>query len=474
MKYFLGVDIGTTALKAALFDENLRLVKSLKKEYELENNGKIVEFSAEKYWEMLQEVLKNVQSEYTVYAMSIDTQCETLILADEYGQPLEKAVVWLDNRATEQAKKIKNRFGEKRVYEVTGQPEITATWPACKLLWFCEERKDVFAKLGKIFMLEDWLLFKLTGRFITEETLQSSTIYYDIVHHCWWKEMLDFIGVPVSELPEVRKSGEYIGDYEGIKVVAGAMDQIAGAIGVGATEEGVVSEMTGTTMAIFANTDDVPAYDENKRIPCHLSYDGGYALLSWTATAGIALKWFKNNFCEGNSFAELDRLASGVPSGCDGLTFLPYLCGATIPRFDPEAKGGFYGFTLKHTRAHAVRSMLESIAFMLKGNLDYLGVPYDEVRSTGGGAQSDLWCQIKADVVGKQIVTVRNEETACLGSAILAGVGSGVFANVAQAVRTALQTGKRYAPSGVNYDEYYERYRKLSATLLREGERNDQ
>lgn len=473
MKYFLGVDVGTTALKAVLFDESLRPVKSIKKEYELESRGKIVEFPAEKYWEMLQDVLKNVQSEYTVYAMSIDTQCETMILADECGQPLEKAVVWLDNRASEQAGKIKNRFGEKRVYEVTGQPEITATWPACKLLWFQEKRKDVFDRIGKIFLLEDWLLFKLTGRFVTEETLQSSTVYYDVVNHCWWQEMLDFLGVSVAALPEVKRSGEYVGDYKGVKVVTGAMDQIAGAIGVGAVGKGIVSEMTGTTMAVFANADRMPPYDEAKKIPCHLSYDGGYALLSWTATAGIALKWFKNNFCEGYSFAELDRLAEDVPSGCDGLTFLPYLCGATIPRSDPDAKGGFYGFTLAHTRAHAVRSVLEAIAFMLKENLDYLGVAYDEVRSTGGGAQSDLWGQIKSDVVGKKIVTVKNEETACLGSAILAGVGSGVFASVEQATRTALQTDRIYSPSGVNYDEAYKKYRDLSARILREGERND-
>jgi xylulokinase len=280
--------------------------------------------------------------------------------------------------------------------------------------------------------------------------------------------MLDFIGVSVSQLPKVLKSGEYVGDYKGIKIVAGAMDQIAGAIGVGAIENGVVSEMTGTTMAVFANVDEMPKYDENKKIPCHLQYDGNYCLLSWTATAGIALKWFKNNFCESYSFADLDKMAADVPHGSAGLTFLPYLCGATMPHYDPNAKGFFYGFTMEHTRAHAVRSILESIAFMLKENLEYLGVEYKEVRSTGGGAQSCLWCQIKADVLGEKIVTLKNEETACLGAAILAGVGTGIFESVPQAVDKAVRRNKTYQPSGKDYTKFYQKYCNWSEIILQE------
>ena len=211
---------------------------------------------------------------------------------------MRKTIVWLDNRAAKQAEEIKAHFGEKTVYEVTGQTEITATWPASKLLWLKEEENETFSKIKKVFLLEDWLLYKLTGKFITEETLQSSTIYFDVKKRIWWKEMLDFIGISEDVFPKVYKSGELVGEYNGIKVVTGAIDQIAGAIGAGVVKKGVISEMTGTTMVIFVPSDEMPDFNPDSKIPCHLNYDGKYCLLMWTPTAGIALKWFKNNFCE--------------------------------------------------------------------------------------------------------------------------------------------------------------------------------
>lgn len=458
MKYLLGIDIGTTSLKAAVFDENTNQVKTVTKDYTLKVVGDVVEFPADEYWKLVSEVLEEITSEFDIYAMSIDTQCETMIVADENGDPLTDAIVWLDNRAVKQAAQIKAQFGEKRVYEVTGQPEITATWPACKLLWLKQEAPEIFCKIKKVFLLEDYLLYKLTGKFITEQTLQSSTIYFDIVQRKWWDEMLSFIGISSQAFPEVLKSGELVGEYRGIKVVTGAIDQIAGAIGAGIVKKGIISEMTGTTMVIFVPSDEIPGYSPENKVPCHLNYDGKYALLLWTSTAGIALKWFKNNFCESYGFKDLDKLAECVPAGSAGLTFLPYLCGATMPKYDPEARGVFFGLTMEHTRGHAVRSILESVACMLKQNLDYVKADCVEVRTMGGGAQSPLWCQIKADMTGKTFVTLKNDETACLGSAILAGVATGVFESVESACEIAVKTNKAYYPSGIDYEECYQRY----------------
>lgn len=465
MKYLLGVDVGTTSLKAAVFDENANAVKTVTKDYTLNVQGDFVEFPADNYWKLLSEVLDEMTSEFDIYAMSIDTQCETMIVTDEGGTPLCDAIVWLDNRAFSEADELRAHFGEKKVYEITGQPEVTATWPASKLLWLRKNAPEIFAKTKKVFLLEDYLLWRLTGNFVTEETLQSSTIYYDINKRAWWDEMLDYIGISKSCLPKVYKSGEVVGEYRGIKVVTGAIDQIAGAIGAGIVKKGVISEMTGTTMVIFVPSDTVPAYDPESKVPCHLNYDGKYCRLLWTSTAGIALKWFKNQFCENFSFKELDELAGAVPAGSAGLTFLPYLCGATMPKYDPDAKGVFFGLTMEHTRGHAVRSILEAVACMLKSNLDYAKAECTEVRTMGGGAQSPLWCQIKADMTGKTFVTLKNDETACLGSAILAGVATGVFASVEAACDMAVQTNKVYRPSVTDYTECYERYCKVDEKI---------
>ena len=460
----LGIDFGTTSVKAVLFDEKLKQLADSTEEYTLKTSGNIVELEPEKYWDLLKNALNKVKETAGVDCLAIDTQCETLILTDEEGNPVRDAIVWLDNRATEEAEIIEKHFGRKKVYDVTGQPEITATWPACKLLWVKRNEPEVWAKTKKIFMLEDYLLYKLTGEFVTEKTLQSSTIYFDIKNSVWWKEMLDFIGVSEEQMPKLMDSGKYVGDYDGIKVVTSAMDQVAGAIGAGVTDKGTISVMTGTTMAIYVPTDSIPEFKEDSFVPCHYSFDGSYCLLSWSATAGMALKWLRETFLKDYSFEELNVLAEKIPVGSDGLTFLPYLCGSTMPKYNPDARGSFTGLTPEHTAAHFVRSVMESVACMLKSNLDYLGVPVEEIRIMGGGAKSPLWCSMKADITGNRLLTLKNKETACLGSAILAGVGAGAFESVQEACKN-IATDKEYVPSGSDYSGVYENFVKYDNIL---------
>lgn len=454
---FMGIDMGTTSVKTAVFNEALEQKLSLTADYTLDAHGDIVEFDGEAYWEIVKGEIEKAMREHRIDALAVDTQCETLILTDENGTPVRPAIVWLDNRATKEAELITERFGHKRVYEVTGQPEITATWPACKLLWVRRNEPEIWKKVKRVFLLEDWILYRMTGNFISEKTLQSSTVYFDIHKAEWWREMLDFIGVTPDMLPQLHSSAEEVGTYRGIRVVTGAIDQIAGAIGAGVVKQGTVSEMTGTTMVIFMPADQVPAYDEKSIVPCHYNYDNKYCLLSWTPTAGMALKWFKNALCESFSFAELDGLAASVPAGSDGVTFLPYLCGSTMPKYNPSARGSFTGLTTEHHRGHFVRAVMESVSCMLKSNLDYLGLDVDEIRAMGGGANSPLWCQMKADMTGKKLVTLKNKETACLGSAILAAVGIGAFASVEEAVEK-IEFSCVYEPCGTDYTACYERY----------------
>lgn len=470
MGQYIGIDIGTTSLKAAVFDEN-GVRKALKcVNYSLQTDAETgyIEFDAEQYFQMCENVIAELQAECGVIdALSIDTQGETLILADKDGKPLCPAIVWLDNRAQSEADDIAKEFGHKQVYDVTGQPEITATWPASKLLWVRRNKSDIFNSIDKIFMLEDWILYRLTGNFVTEPTIQSSTIYYDIHNMSWWQKMLDYIGISEKNLPKVVESGVPVGTYKGITVVSGTLDQIAGTIGVGVVDETKISEMTGTIMAICVMKDEPPAYREDSIVPCHLhAIKGKYCMILWSATAGMALKWFKEQFASDMSFADIDKIAEGVSAGCDGMTMLPYFCGSVIPHYNPQATASFSGVTLAHTKAHFARSIMEAVAFMLRDNLEYAQAPCDsELRITGGAASSRLWSEIMADVTKRTLHTVSESETACLGAAILAMVGVSRYATVEDAVKATVKTKKTYCPSGADYTSAYDRYRALDKKM---------
>ena len=460
---YLGIDIGTTSIKAAVFNSEGERLALRSVDYTLDTDAATgnIEFDADKYVDMCKAVIDELTAECgKIDALSVDTQGETLILADEYGTPLAPAIVWLDNRATEEARALEAHFGRKAVYEVTGQAEIPAAFPASKLMWMQKNRPEIWAKTKKIFLLEDFILYHLTGNFVTEGTVQSSSLYYDIQNGIWWKKMLDFIGIDKALLPSLVPTATPVGFFEGIPVIAGMLDQIAGTVGCGITDDTAISEMTGTIMAICVTSDEFPPYDERSVVPCHAhAIRGKYCRILCSSTAGMALKWFKNTLAERFSFKELDALAEKVSPGCDGLTVLPYFCGAYTPKYDPNARAVFSGVSLSHTRGHFARAIMEAIAFNLKQNLDALNLEQlKEIRITGGGAASPLWASIKASVTKTPLKTLAESETACLGTALAAAVGIGDFPDIASAARSVVKTDKSYFPTADDYAEAYARY----------------
>ncbi len=462
----LGLDVGTTSLKAVLFDEGGCCLAETNLDYTLDTRGDLVEFDANEYIRIAKKAIAEIEKTAPIDAICVDTQGETMILTDEDGNPTMPAIVWLDNRATKEAEEIAAHFGQEKIYNITGQPETTGGWPGCKLLWVKRNLPEVWKKTKKVFLLEDWLLWALTGEFVTEPTIQSSSIYLDITKLDWWDEMLQYIGVPREMLPKIVPSATKVGTFGKATVVSGALDQIAGAVGVGVVDENIVSEMTGTIMAICVVTDRIPTFDPKSKIPCHLhAIPGKFVSLLWSSTAGMALKWFRNNFAESLSFKELDELAEKAGPGAEGLTMLPHLCGSTMPVYNPDARGSFWGMTLAHGKGHFARAILEAVAFTLKDDLEVIGAKCDEIRITGGGAASPLWAQIKADVTGLKLSTLKEKESACLGTAILAGVGCGVYESVESACAKIIATKKTYSPSGTDYTAAYRQYKKLDAML---------
>ncbi len=468
MKRLLGVDIGTTSLKACVFDEKGNELGSKTLAYDLITEGEYIEFPAEKYYELFETAYNELSAQGKIDALAIDTQGETIIFTDDNGVPLMNAIVWLDNRADKEAKEIENHFGLKTVYEITGQTEVPAGYPCPKILWLKRNKPEIFSKVKKIFLLEDYLLFRLTGKFVAERSLLSSSLYLDIRTGEYWQEMLDYIDIDKSLLPQLKESGEYVGDYDGVKVSTGALDQIAGFIGSGINEEGKMSEMTGTCLAVCALSTKIPEYYEGIKVPAHYVSKGKYCLLMWAPTAGMTLEWYKKNFCEGIGYAQLDDLAGSLPFGSEGLTFIPNMCGSVMPDKDELMTGGVYGMELKHTRGHFIRAIMESVGCLLRQFVEHINIPIKEITSIGGGAKSKLWMQIKADITGKKIVRLSQKETGCLGTAILAGSGAKIFDSTDSAIKELVQQDYFTQPleSKENADKLYNRFISLNNLLL--------
>jgi len=503
MDLFLGIDAGTTSMKAAIFDLDGHMLGMDLQEYHLETPGpSLVELDAETYWRACCRAVSKVIDKSSIkageiVALSISCQGETLIPVDEGGAPTRKAIVWLDNRAVEEARLIGAAFEIEEAYHITGQPEVAPTWPACKILWIRRNEPEVFERTTRFLLLEDYLLYRLTGQLVAEHSLQASSFMLDIRDGVWWEPMLDFVGISADRLGRLIPPGQVVGPIgkdaqraTGLSgktvAVSGAIDQVMGAVGAGNVAPGVATEMTGGALAILA-TLDRPLFDPQRRVPCHIHARRDiYCLLPWAQTAGMALRWFRDQFFQLetqvaqdgglDSYDLMTGAAARVPPGSDGLIVLPHLEGAACPEFNPSARAVFYGATLRHTRAHFVRGILEAVAYMLRKNLDIaqeLGILVKEVRSIGGGARSDLWLQIKADVLQKPIKTVKVDEVACLGAAIVAAVATGSFATLVEGCSHMVRLRHTVRPNpdhrevyDQGYAQYLELYERL-ATMFR-------
>jgi D-xylulose kinase len=494
MKLLLGIDAGTTSVKSGLFGADGKCLAVARQEYQLSTpRANWAELDPEIYWHAcvstVRQVLQNAKGR-EVSAISVSSQGETMIALDAQGKPVYPALVWLDNRAEREAGILAEKFAAE-VYEMTGIPEIIPTWTGCKILWLKQNEPDAFSRADKFLLVQDYLIYRLTGQYVTNDSISCTSLYLDITTHLWWDAMLREIGIGEKHLPRLIPPGEVIGTVSAdasaqtglpqtAKVVGGGMDQSVGALGAGNIHSGVVSETTGAALTIQV-TIPSPDVDKHKIIPvyCH-SVPGEYLFVPVCPTAGMAYKWFRDTFAAleiarakeeaTDSYDLLSALAADVPPGSDGLTMLPHLMGAYSPEPNPAARGSFTGFTLRHTRGHFARAILEGVAFLLKRNLEVLqnaGVDVSEIRSTGGGARSPLWNQIKANVCGVPVVTLQNEETALLGDAILAGVAAGIFPSIEDGCKQMVALKDKIDPDSqaANYGAAYQRYCDLDQTL---------
>lgn len=484
MNCVLALDAGTTSLKGVLFDAGGRTVAAATEEYALAKPcPDLVELDAGLYWRAAVKVTRAVlaspaAADARILSVGVTSQGETLIVTDRAGRPLRPAIVWMDNRSAEEAAIIEREFGLDAIHRITGQQEMVPTWTATRILWLRRHEPEVFGATARFLLVEDFLIHRLTGRAATDRALCPSTLYYDIARGEWWPEMLRFLGISADQLPELRTSGQVAGHVTletsaatglpaGIPVTTAPIDQIAGAVGAGNLEPGIVTETTGAALALCATTDG-PVFDPQRRVGTYShALPGRFALLPWTPTAGMLLRWFRDEFGAGRDYDALVREAAAVEPGAAGLTLLPHFCGAGCPQMNPRAKGVLAGLSLGHGRAHVLRALLESVAFMARENLEMLaalGVGVREIRCLGGAARSPLWMQIKADACGRDLVIMECEEAAALGTAMISFVGNGTCATLHDAVRAMARVRGRVTHNpalAAAYDAAYRRYLDL-------------
>lgn len=486
MKAYLGIDIGTTAVKAALFDGQGAMLGGGLAEYTLETPAPdIVELDAETYVDAVRDAVAKALAAAKLQPMDVRSvgitgQAETLICVDADGVPLRKAINWLDNRAKTEAADIEKQFGMDWLLKLSGQTEMLPCWPAAKIRWLAANEPQVFAKTAKYLMVEDFIAHKLTGVFATCVGLMPSTIYYDIATEQYDASMLRYLNISESQLPSLKQPGEIAG-----RCVAGnlcgfaantpvsicPLDHVAGCLGAGGGP-GVVTETTGCTLAACATLPKL-LYDESRQLGTYYGFTPqSYVFLPWAPTAGMLLRHFRDYFSNGLDYRQLDELAAQVPPGSDGLVVLPHCAGAVSPQANPNARGVIYGLTLAHKQGHIARALMEAVAALLKDNLDALerfGVEIHELRALGGASKSPLWLQIKADLLDKTVTTLACDEATSLGAAMLGAIAAGDFADAAAAQAAMVHAASSVSP-GENvaaYKPYFAKYQEINNLLLK-------
>lgn len=481
------LDVGTSSVKVCLFTPDMKLISRSVREYELNTWDNRVEAEGECYLRAVRDGMEQALREaegYRVAAIGVTTQGETFVPVDESGKLLRPFIVWLDGRAEKQAEKLRELIPEMEFYRTTGLPEISGALPLAKLMWLREEEPEIYENTHKFLLVEDFLLHRLTGNFVSEKSLQTSTGWFDLSADGLWEKGLAAAGIDSAKLPEMLECGclagkltadaaVFLGLEPGIPVVTGAMDQTAAALAGGCVAPGTVTETTGSALVMAACT-DAPSFAEGHHVTVYRhALPGKYIYLPIGNTGGLALRWFRDRFCADlpggeEGYDAINAMVDGVPAGCGGLVFLPFLSGSVDPDNCPDATACFFGARLSTTRAHFARSVMESIAFLLRDFLEMLeslGCPVREVTSLGGGSRSNVWMQIKADACGRKFRAAACSEATAMGAALLAlwGAGLGQPGQI-----PGMELDGSFEPNAANrnsYEKAYGLYKKLYSAV---------
>lgn len=498
MSVTLGIDIGTSGTKTLAIDEKGTILASASAEYPCSHpRPGWSEQDPLLWWEATIKTVGQVLQRGHIKAadvagVGLSGQMHGSVFLDADGKVIRPALLWNDQRTAAECAEIEQRAGGREaLVRMVANPALTG-FTAPKLLWVRKHEPGAWDRVRQVLLPKDYIRYRLTGTYATEVSDASGTLMLDVANRRWSKELLGKLDLDPAILPACYESPEVsaqvsaggasaTGLAQGTPVVGGGGDQPAGAVGNGIVRSGIVSATMGTSGVVFAHADQL-GFDPLGRLQrgCH-AVPGAWHVMGVVLSAGGSFQWFRNELGKAEIAAGkesgvdpyflLTDEAATVGPGAEGLFFLPYLTGERTPHFDPDAKGGWIGLTVRHGRAHLIRSVLEGATYAMRDSLELIremGVTIEQIRVSGGGARNALWKQIQADIYGNDVHTLNSTEGPAFGVALLAQVGTGGFATVPEACDATIRLDERTSvdPKGqAFYDRGYAIYRQLYRDL---------
>ena len=479
---FIGVDLGTSAVKLLLMDETGKIHKIVSKEYPLyfpqpgwseQNPQDWIRQSMEGIKELTAQCDKS-----QIKGISFGGQMHGLVVLDEKDQIIRPAILWNDGRTGKQTDYLNQEIGKETLSRYTGNIAF-AGFTAPKILWMREKEPENFARIGRIMLPKDYLAFYLSGEFSTDYSDASGTLLLDVEHKCWSEEMMEICGVRESQLPKLYESweptgaikpeiAEELGIPQDVKIIAGAGDNAAAAVGTGTVGEGQCNLSVGTSGTVFISSKNF-GVDEHNALHSFAHADGNYDLMGCMLSAASCNKWWMEEILRTKEYqVEQDGIRK---LGENPVFYLPYLMGERSPHNDPDARAAFVGMSMDTTREDMTQAMLEGVAFGLRDSMEAAkstGLTPKRSKICGGGAKSPLWRKMIANVMNMKIDRIESEEGPGYGAAILAAVGCGVFSSVEEAAGRLVKitdTEESDPQLAEKYEEKYQKYRKLYPAL---------
>ena len=480
--YYIGVDLGTSAVKLLLMDEDGTIMNIVSKEYPLEfphpgwSQQNPLDWY-EKSMDGIKELTEGIDKS-KVAGIGCGGQMHGLVTLDKDDQVIRPAILWNDGRTGKETEYLNNEIGKDKLSEYTANIAF-AGFTAPKILWMQKNEPELFARIEKIMLPKDYVAYRLTGSFCTDLSDASGMLLLDVKNRCWSKEMMEICGVKESQLPKLYESWEVVGTLKpeiaeelgfstDVKVVAGAGDNAAAAVGTGTVGDGQCNISLGTSGTIFISSKEF-GVDENNALHSFDHADGSYHLMGCMLSAASCNKWWVEEILGATDFAKeqegIDKL------GENHVYFLPYLMGERSPHNNPDARGVFFGMSMDTTRADMTQAVLEGVTFGLRDSLEVarsLGINIERTKICGGGAKSPLWKKMVANIMNLKVDVLENEQGPAMGGAMLSAVGCGAYPDVETIAKKIVKVVETVEPDPeltAKYEERYQKFRTLYPTM---------